>query len=47
MHFPIFNVADMAITTGAALLAISLWRERPSEATESVRATRPAEDTGN
>lgn len=26
-HFPIFNVADMAITIGAALLAISLWME--------------------
>ena len=26
-HFPIFNVADMAITIGAALLAISLWIE--------------------
>ncbi len=27
MHWPIFNVADMAITAGAAILALSLWRE--------------------
>jgi signal peptidase II len=27
MHWPIFNIADMAITTGAVLLGISLWRE--------------------
>jgi signal peptidase II len=27
MHWPIFNVADMAITVGAAFLAVSLWRE--------------------
>jgi len=27
MHWPIFNVADMAITTGAILLGLSLWRE--------------------
>jgi signal peptidase II len=27
MQFPIFNVADMAITTGAILLALSLLRE--------------------
>jgi signal peptidase II len=27
MHWPIFNVADMAITSGATFLAISLWRE--------------------
>ena len=27
MHWPIFNVADMAITTGAILLGISLWRD--------------------
>jgi signal peptidase II len=26
-NFPIFNVADMAITCGALVLAISLWRE--------------------
>ncbi len=27
MHWPIFNVADMAITTGAVLLAACFWAE--------------------
>lgn len=27
MHWPVFNVADMAITVGAVLLAIAFWRE--------------------
>jgi signal peptidase II len=27
MHWPIFNVADMAITVGAILLAIAFWGE--------------------
>lgn len=27
MHWPIFNVADMAITVGAIMLGISLWQE--------------------
>ncbi len=38
MLWPIFNVADMAITTGAILLAIALWgedqRERAAAASE-------------
>jgi len=32
MDFPIFNVADMAITCGAALLAVSMLREEKSPA---------------
>jgi len=27
MRWPVFNVADMAVTTGAVVLALSLWRE--------------------
>jgi signal peptidase II len=42
MHWPIFNVADMAITTGAALLAISLWQEdAPQEAAEAASESAP------
>jgi signal peptidase II len=37
MHWPIFNVADMAITTGAILLGISLWREEGEPQTSAVR----------
>ena len=32
-NFPIFNVADMAITSGAVLLAISFWFEEQAERT--------------
>ena len=41
MHWPIFNIADMAITTGAVLLAISMLRE---EQVESAEAATPALD---
>jgi len=32
MHWPIFNVADIAISCGAVLLAISFWQEEREEA---------------
>ncbi|HEX6132689.1 MAG TPA: signal peptidase II [Longimicrobiales bacterium] len=48
MHWPIFNIADMAITTGAVLLGVSLWREETAAAAaaERVEPARPAEETG-
>jgi signal peptidase II len=44
MHWPIFNVADMAISVGAVLLGLSLWREQPEPAAAAARA-RTAEET--
>ena len=38
--FPIFNVADMAITCGAVLLAISFWLEEHMELTLRLRRPR-------
>jgi signal peptidase II len=46
MYWPIFNIADMAITTGAIMLALSLWREEAAGAArERVDAGVAAEDT--
>jgi len=45
MLFPIFNVADMAITCGGILLAISLWREE-SRAKKSREGTAGEEPSG-
>ncbi len=39
MHWPIFNVADMAISCGAVLLAVSFWIEERERAS----APRPAD----
>ena len=36
MNWPIFNVADMSITCGAVLLAISFWGEERRERAEAV-----------
>jgi signal peptidase II len=30
LRWPVFNVADIAVTTGAVFLALSLWREERS-----------------
>jgi signal peptidase II len=38
MQWPIFNVADMAITSGAILLGLSLWREDEKPATVPAQA---------
>jgi signal peptidase II len=49
MHWPIFNIADMAITTGAILLGISLWREESAAAAAAaarVESPRAVEETG-
>jgi signal peptidase II len=43
-HWPIFNVADMAITTGALMLGISLWREEAEPHPVPVPVTTEAVD---
>ncbi len=44
--FPIFNVADMAITCGAVLLAVSFWLEEQAEAVTPGGAGTPGDATG-
>ena len=39
--FPIFNVADMAITCGAILLALSFWFEEQDERNRAAEAAAP------
>ncbi len=47
-HFPIFNVADISITCGAILLAVSFWqeerREKAKAATLKAEAVTPDEE---
>ena len=40
--FPIFNVADMAITCGAVLLALSFWMEENGVAAKEAKAASAA-----
>jgi signal peptidase II len=42
MHWPIFNIADMAITVGAVALGVSLWREDARERAIASVAPEPA-----
>ena len=43
VRWPVFNVADIAVTVGAMLLALSLWREeREIEARQKAEAARAA-----
>lgn len=37
LRWPVFNLADIAITTGAVLLALSLWREESPDPEGNVR----------
>lgn len=45
-NFPIFNVADMAITCGAILLAVSFWLEEHEERRGEVEAAAKADEAG-
>ena len=45
--FPIFNVADMAITCGAVLLAISFWIEEQQERAREAEASSNAVDAAS
>jgi signal peptidase II len=42
MHWPIFNIADMAITCGAVVLGISLWREDVAAESHRAESSAPA-----
>lgn len=44
--FPIFNVADMAITCGAVLLAVSFWFEEQDERSRAAAAAAAAVPDG-
>ena len=49
MNWPIFNVADSAITCGAVLLGVTFWREERSRARETASgagAAAPPEAAG-
>lgn len=45
--FPIFNVADMAITTGACLLALTMWKDGSAAAPAPEPAEAPIAKTAD
>ena len=45
-HFPIFNVADIAITCGAVMLATSFWLEERAERRPGGSDAPPSASTG-
>jgi signal peptidase II len=48
MYWPIFNIADMAITMGAIMLGLSLWREEAATASaQRAEAAVAAEDSAH
>ena len=48
MYWPIFNIADMAITSGALLLGLSLWREEArAAAAEKAQTSLAPEEAGS
>jgi signal peptidase II len=44
-RWPTFNIADIAVSTGAILLAVVLWVEKEEPATSVASVTTPADGT--
>jgi len=47
IHAPIFNLADLAITSGVVVLALLMWREHQAEQAAKATATETAAPVSN